>query len=263
MIAVEVRDVSLMSGTATLLDRINLEIPESQVTTILGPNGAGKTTLLRVIAGLETATNGEITIDGRSTHAMSFAQLAEKRSYMSTNLPSDVPFTVRDVVRMGQHPWVKPNESLVDRAIASMDLGTLAHRLVSSLSTGEARRTQMARILAQVAPLMILDEPTNGLDIAHTELVLGTLRDSAANGSTVVAVLHDLSAAVRFADHVVVMKGGTVRSAGHPDDVLSEELLSDIFELNLRMVGDRQGRALMILPADSPGDRTRLAKGRQ
>ncbi len=251
MTEVGVRDVSFNSGDSSILMRVNLEIPAGQVTAVVGPNGAGKTTLLRLIAGLEIPTMGEVVIDGEPTTNLSYTQLAEKRSYMPTTLPIDVPFTVRDVVQMGQHPWSQPSETIVDRAITTMDLTTMERRPHRSLSTGEARRTQMARILAHGAPLMILDEPTSGLDVAHTELVLGALRDSASNGSTVVAVLHDLNAAVRVADHIVVMAGGTIRAAGRSDSVLTEDLLSETFKHPLRVVTDPHRRSIMIVPAET------------
>lgn len=251
MTAVGVRDVSFKSGESSILERISVEIPAGQITAVVGPNGAGKTTLLRLMAGLEIPTTGEVIIDGDVTTSLSYAQLAKRRSYMSTNLPTDVPFTVRDVVRMGQHPWSQPNETIVDRAIASMDLRILTQRPLHSLSTGEARRTQIARILAHSAPLMILDEPTSGLDVAHTEMVLGALRDSASKGKAVIAVLHDLNVAVRVADHIVVMAGGTIRAAGRPDAVLTEDLLSETFKHPLRVVTGPHRRSIMILPAET------------
>lgn len=208
-----------------------LSVDLGELIAIVGPNGAGKSTLLAMLAGVVEPTRGSVTIAGQPLPHLSVDELARRRAYLPTDLLMSIRFTVRQVVAMGRHPWSTAAQDgpTVSAAIAAMDLTGFADHIFDTLSTGEARRAQLARILAQDTPLLLLDEPASGLDVAHSELVLGTLRSLAAAGKAVVMVAHDLNAAARVADRVVVMGHGEIVADGAPEDVLTADLLSNVY----------------------------------
>lgn len=251
MRTLEARAASSVIHGATILEDIDLSAKPKQVTAIVGPNGAGKTTLLRLLAGLARPSSGEVTIDGHSIASMPIAELARVRAYMSPVLPGAIGFSVREVVRMGRHPWRTTwgeTREAVERSLVSLELEDLADRAHSTLSTGEARRTHVARILAQGTAVLLLDEPEGGLDIGYSALVLDRLREAAAEAKTVVAVLHDLNSAARIADHIIALHSGRVVAEGTPEDVLTGELLSEIYRHEVEVIPHPRRPGVLVLP---------------
>jgi len=152
---------------------------------------------------------------------------------------------------MGRHPWTSRSDrdrALTDRALEEMNLNDLADHVFATLSTGEARRTQIARVLAQDVEILLLDEPTSGLDIAHSEVVLDSLRRSARSGAAVVAVMHDLNAAARVVDRMVLLAHGAVVADGSPEDVLTEELLTEVYGHPIRISRHPFRQGILVLP---------------
>lgn len=241
--------ITLAYADRTVVNDVELTALPGQVTAIVGPNGAGKSTMLRILAGLVSPDSGKVDYDGNTDTGPT--SLARVRAYLSPETPDDLDFTVQQVVAMSRHPWSTDTDSspAVENALSSLELESLVGRRHSELSTGEARRTQLARVQAQDTPVWLLDEPTNGLDIAFVELVLGILRDQSDRGKTIVVVLHDLNSAARIADRVVVMASGRVVAAGEPEEVLTGEILSSVYNHPVEVLAHPLEPGILILPA--------------
>lgn len=250
--------VTYRVGDATLVDGVDLVGHRGEVIAILGPNGAGKTTLLRLIAGDLLPHEGDLRINEIGTRSAAPIDLAKLRSVMRQGGATDIPFTALAVVEMGRHPHRTDEDSSrdVDRAairsaMDRTDTLELAGRTFSTLSGGEQTRVVMARVFAQAAPLVLLDEPTTALDVAHQERVLGEMQQLAADDACVIAVLHDLNAAAFHADRIVLMEGGFVRAEGLPAEVLNAELLSDVYGQSMTVVEHPTRGCPLVLITDS------------
>lgn len=250
-------DACLDVGASRLVGPISLELNSGSLLAVVGPNGAGKTTLLRLLGGELNPTAGTITFDGAEASRMPIADLARCRSMLGQGQSEEVAFTVEQVIGMGRYahrndPSIGPTEdrAAVASAVENLDLGGLENRLVASLSGGECQRTALARILAQDAPLVLLDEPTTALDIGHQQMVLGIVRGLAARGHAVVAVLHDLNMAAEF-DHVVLLSHGTVSAAGTAEIVLTSERLSDVYGYPIHVVDHPLRPGGLVVPRPS------------
>ncbi|WP_122818476.1 heme ABC transporter ATP-binding protein [Nocardioides pantholopis] len=223
----------MIDGRAILAD-VDLEVAAGEVVVLVGPNGAGKSTLLGVLSGDLDPTTGTVELDSRPAGRRSARELARLRGVQLQKQGLAFGFRVEEVVRMGRSPWRRtPAEDRDDEVVAASleraDVTELAARLFPTLSGGEQARTSFARLLAQETPLMLLDEPTAALDIRHQEQLLGVVREAAAAGAAVVVVLHDLSLAAAYADRICVLARGRVRADGPPADVLTGELLTEVY----------------------------------
>ena len=234
--AVRAINVSYATGATSLLRNVSMRAQRGELVAICGPNGAGKTTLLRLLAGDLQPTVGEISIDGTDTARVPLEELSRHRSVMRQSSRPDIPFTVLSVVGMGRYPHRRePGGSAEADALAIKDAMRrtetihLAPRIFATLSGGEQTRVVLARVLAQEAPVVLLDEPTAALDVAHQEAVLTELRAVADAGGCVIAVLHDLNAASYYADRIVLMAEGAVVTTGTPGAVLERTRLSETY----------------------------------
>ena len=255
MPVLEARAVSYRAGETTLLDRVSLRVQPGEVLAILGPNGAGKSTLLKLLAGDLDPAEGEVLLDGRPLRDYGARELAGLRAVMPQQTMLQFAFTAREVVAMGRSPhgWGRRgnddrDQRLVRACMERTDSWSLAGRIYPSLSAGEQQRVTLARILAQESPILLLDEPTAALDIRHQELVMQTARETAAGGGTVLAVVHDLNLAAGYADRVAVLSHGQLAAAGVPADVLTERLLSEIFEHPIAVLRHPLRDCPLILP---------------
>jgi len=228
--------VSVRTHGATLLSDVDCGVRPGELMAIVGPNGAGKSTLLSVLAGDRRPDDGVVRYGTDEAHDLSLSDLSVRRSVLSQDLPARIPFTVSELVELGRHPHrgdplnsSERDARIVAEAIAAVELDGWEQRIVATLSGGERLRAQLARVLAQQAPVVLLDEPTSALDLAHQEHVLSLCESLAASGRAVAIVLHDLNAAARYADRIVVLNGGSVRAEGAPTDVLTGDLLSDVY----------------------------------
>ncbi len=228
---------------AVLVDDVDFMVTAGELVAVIGPNGAGKTTLVRLLAGDLEPGDGGVTIDGRPVAGYPPEALARRRAVLSQQLLRDVPFTCRAVVAMGRFPHrLDPANSAardaaeVAAALARTDMAEFADRTFATLSGGEQTLVALARVLAQDAPLLLLDEPTTALDVHHEELVMRVVKELAAAGRAVVAVLHDLNTAAAYADRMVLMADGRVRADGSPAEVLDEALLSEVYGQAVRVV---------------------------
>ena len=263
--AIELHDLTCQRGNAVLLNRLTHRIEAGQVTAVLGPNGAGKSTLLRMLAREWNPSAGSIAWEGRPLGDWSAAELARIRGVLPQESSLNFPFTVREVVLLGRAPHLTGpetprDEEIVRHALAAADLQNLAERLYPTLSGGEKQRVQFARVLAQVLtppkgriPWILLDEPVSNLDPAHAFALLGEVRRLANQGAGVVAILHDLNLAARFADHLLLLKQGKLHAHGNPSSVLQPEIIRNVFAVDASLLQDPQNRPFVALaPLDYP-----------
>ena len=243
--------VSVTLGGRRILDDVDLVCEPGELVALVGPNGAGKSTLLGVLAGDLEPETGAVELDGVDLLRRSARDLARQRAVLLQKQGLAFGFSVRGVVAMGRAPWYRTARADADDEVvaASMERAEVEHladRLFPTLSGGEQARASFARVLAQETPVLLLDEPTAALDIRHQEGLLAVARAATAHGTAVVVVLHDLSLAAAYADRVCLLSQGRVRAHGSPGDVLTAELLSDVYEHPVAVL-DHEG-TLVVVP---------------
>lgn len=256
--AVEAYGLRVRLGQRTVLDSIDLTARAGEVLALVGPNGAGKSTLLAALAADLPAESGGIRIDGRPVTDWSAAELALRRAVLPQTAALSFPFPVADVVRMGRAPWAgteraDEDDPAVAAAMAATEVTEFAARPFSALSGGERARVALARVLAQRAPLLLLDEPTAALDLRHQELVLRICRERAAAGDAVVVVLHDLGLAAAYADRAAVLHGGRIAVAGPPAEVFTGQLLGEVYRQPVEVFPHPRTGVPLVLPDRSAG----------
>ncbi|MBM7464364.1 heme ABC transporter ATP-binding protein [Microbacterium dextranolyticum] len=219
---------------AAALADADLVVRSGEVHALVGPNGAGKSTLFGVLAGDVVPSTGSVSLDGHELSGIRPIELARRRAVLLQEHRVTFPFTVAEVVRMGRAPWARTpaegdDDIAVADALAATDLTGLAHRTLPSLSGGERARAALARVLAQNVDVLLLDEPTAALDLRHQEDVLRLARDRARSGAAVAVVLHDLNAALGFADRVTLLAQGRVVASGPPHEVLTADAVAEVY----------------------------------
>lgn len=241
MNVLEADGLVVKAGSATILDGVGLAVAPGELVALVGPNGAGKTTLLRVLSGDLRPDRGCVRLDGRDLSTWRHRDLARRRAVLPQQSLVDLAFTVREVVTLGRTPWIGSDAEdrdaeAVDAALDAAAVRHLADRVMPTLSGGEAARATLARVLAQEAPLLFLDEPTAALDLRHQGVVLDAAGAVAAHGGAVVAVLHDLNLAACHADRIAVVCHGRLMAIGPPHAVLTEPLLREAYGVDLTVV---------------------------
>ncbi|MFJ8857157.1 heme ABC transporter ATP-binding protein [Streptomyces sp. NPDC102451] len=253
----EVAGVGVRLGRRPVLDSVELTVRAGEVLALVGPNGAGKSTLLSALAADLPVDSGEVRIDGRPASGWSAPELALRRAVLPQSAALAFPFPVEDVVRMGRAPWAgtareDEDDAAVAGAMAATEVTEFAARPFSALSGGERARVALARVLAQRAPLLLLDEPTAALDLRHQELVLRICRERAAAGDAVVVVLHDLGLAAAYADRAVVLHGGRVAVAGPPAEVFTDTLLGEVYRQPVEVFPHPRTGVPLVVPHRAP-----------
>ncbi|WP_432079399.1 ABC transporter ATP-binding protein [Streptomyces sp. YPW6] len=249
------RGVTVGYGDRTVIDGLDVAIPPGVITTIIGPNGCGKSTLLRTLTRLLRPAGGTVVLDGEDIGTLRTKDVAKKLGLLPQAPLAPDGLTVADLVARGRHPhqswlrqWSSDDADVVRRALAMTGVADLADRAVDSLSGGQRQRVWISMTLAQGTDLLLLDEPTTYLDLAHAIDVLDLVDDLHESGRTVVMVLHDLNLATRYSDNLVVMRGGAVLAQGHPRDVITAELLHEAFGLRAKVIDDPVGDRPLIVP---------------
>lgn len=238
----------------SVLKELNLQIPEESFTVIIGPNACGKSTLLRSLARLIRPAAGEVLLDGDAISSVPTKQLARTIGLLPQTSLAPEGITVADLVSRGRHPhqsllrrWGREDEAAVRHALEVTGTTELASRAVDELSGGQRQRAWIAMTLAQQTPILLLDEPTTYLDIAHQIEVLELCTQLQRDGRTLVAVLHDLNQALRYATHLVAMREGQIIAQGAPEEIGTAELVREVFGIDSLVIEDPEtGRPLVI-----------------
>ncbi|QNE17952.1 ABC transporter ATP-binding protein [Kribbella qitaiheensis] len=223
---------------------LTLDLPTGQLTAIVGPNGSGKSTLLRGMSRLLAPRSGHVLLDGKDIHQLPARELARLLGLLPQGPVTPEGITVAELVSRGRHPHrglfarlTSDDQQAIDDALAAVELVHLRDRPADQLSGGQRQRVWIAMVLAQGTQYLLLDEPTTYLDLAHAVDVMNVVHAAAhGTGRTVVTVLHDLTLAAQYADHLVVMGDGRIAAQGRPADVLTEELLKEVFGLRAKVV---------------------------
>ncbi len=248
--------VSAGYGGKEILTDLDLTVPPGKITAIVGANACGKSTLLRTLSRLLTPKAGQVLLDGKSIHSMSPRKLAQTMGLLPQSPIAPEGISVVDLVSRGRHPhhgiiarWGEKDEEAVASALEATRTVELAHRSVDELSGGQRQRVWIAMALAQETQLLLLDEPTTFLDIAHQVEVLDLLTDlNRQRSATVVMVLHDLNLAARYADVLIAMSDGRIHRHGGADRVLTQNMVREVFGLESQIVRDPISGRPMMLP---------------
>lgn len=254
--AVRASQLSLGYRTDRLVVRdLDLDLRAGAVTAVIGPNGCGKSTLLRALARLLAPHSGSVLLDGQDLHRLPTRDVARRLGLLPQAPVTPDGITVRDLVRRGRTPhtsvwrqWSPADQQALEHALATTGMTALADEQVDTLSGGQRQRAWLAMVVAQDTPLLLLDEPTTYLDMAHQLDVLELVRDLHRAGTTVVMVLHDVNQAARYADHLVALRDGAVVAQGEPDDVLTPALVQDVFGVRCSILTDPATGTPVVVP---------------
>jgi iron complex transport system ATP-binding protein len=248
--------VTLGYGGHPVVEDLTLAVPDGEVTVIVGANACGKSTLLRGMARLLTPTRGAVLLDGQEVHRRPTREVARTLGLLPQQPVTPEGITVSELVGRGRHPhhgvfrrWSAQDDAVVAESLELTGTLDLADRDVDTLSGGQRQRVWVAMALAQQTDLLLLDEPTSFLDVAHQVELLDLLTDlNRERGTTVVMVLHELNLACRYAHRIVVMKEGAVVAEGAPRDVVTEELVADAFGLSSTVLTDPVSQTPLVVP---------------
>ena len=246
-VKINAEDVVVRLGGNLVVDGVTFALKAGELTALIGPNGAGKTTLVRALAGLIPA-EGRIAIEGRSLASFAPHQRAKRIAYLPQGHVFHWPMAVAAVVALGRHPHgdvfsglTDADRGAVERALAATATAPFAARSVTTLSGGERARVALARALASEAPILIADEPTVSLDPRHQLAVMALLAGVAHRGTAVLAIVHDLTLAARFADRILVMDRGRLNAQGPAREVLTPERIAAVFGVEAEIIDSAVG----------------------
>ncbi len=255
--ALKTQDLGLAYDGKAIISGLNLLIQKGEITALVGPNGCGKSTLLLGLARLLKPNIGNVYLNGVDIFRQSTTTVAQQLGILPQGPSAPEGLTVRDLVALGRYPyqkswfqsWTAEDERQVSKALTTTDLNFLANRAVDTLSGGQRQRAWIAMTLAQDTQILLLDEPTTFLDLAHQVEVLELLWDlNQLEGRTIVMVLHDLNQACRYAHNLVALRDGAVMAYGNPADVMTEEMVQEVFGLACRIVPDPVVGTPLCLP---------------
>jgi iron complex transport system ATP-binding protein len=256
MTNLQTEKLSLAYQERLVIQDLDLTIPAGKVTALVGRNGCGKSTLLRAMARLLAPKSGAVLLDGQAISRLPTKALAQRLGILPQGPTAPEGLTVRELVAQGRYPhqgwlrqWTAEDEAQVEKALAATGMADLADRPLDALSGGQRQRAWIAMTLAQGTEVLLLDEPTTYLDMVHQVEILELLALlNLTEGRTIVMVLHDLNMACRYAHHLVALKEGRVWAAGAPEDVLTEELVREVFGMNCCIVEDPVTGTPMCVP---------------
>lgn len=239
-----------------ILDNVSLQIPSNQISVIIGANACGKSTLLKTLARLIKPAAGEVLLDGRSVHTIPSKQLARTVGLLPQSPIVPEGITVADLVGRGRFPhqtmfgtWRDEDYEAVAEAMDMMNITELANRNIDELSGGQRQRVWIAMALAQQTDILFLDEPTTFLDITYQVEILDLLTDlNRKYGTTIVMVLHDINLSARYADYLFAMRQGKLVAEGKPAEVITSELIKEVFDLDCTIITDPVSNSPSVVP---------------
>jgi iron complex transport system ATP-binding protein len=260
-------NVTLACDQRIIAEQLSVEIPDHSFTVIVGPNACGKSTLLRALSRMLKPSVGRVLLDGQVIQSLPAKQVARTLGLLPQSSVAPDGITVGDLVSRGRYPhqgllrqWSAEDERVVREAMEQTGVAELAGRYVDELSGGQRQRVWIAMALAQQTPLLLLDEPTTYLDIQHQIDVLDLCAElHEEQGRTLVAVLHDLNHAARYATHLIALRDGKVIAQGPPGDIVTAELVEDVFHLRCQVIEDPETGTPLVVPA-ARSARTRAAR---
>ena len=245
-------------------ENLGVMIPDGEFTVIVGPNACGKSTLLKALARLLGPKAGQVYLDDRAIGSYASKQVAHRLGLLPQTPLAPNGITVGDLVARGRYAhqsllrqWSKEDEEIVVRAMEQTSVHELSKRYVSELSGGQRQRVWLAMALAQQTPILLLDEPTTYLDITHQVEVLDLCADLHEQGRTLVAVLHDVNLATRYATHLIAMRDGVIVAEGRPGDIVTAEMVEQTFGLACRVIPDPETGTPLIVPVDRAARKAR------
>ena len=241
----ETKNLSIAYGKQTIIANLSVSIPKGKITALVGPNGCGKSTLLKTLVRINKAKSGEVLLEGKTLSSYGDKALARSLSLLPQILVSPEGITVRKLVEYGRSPYVshwgrlaQDDKDIVEQAMRDTGVLEFADKPVDSLSGGQRQRAWIAMVVAQDTDVVMFDEPTTYLDMSHQVELMKLIQQMNAKGKTVVVVLHDLNQACRYCDHLVVLKHGEIVEEGSPDEVMTQTLLNDVFDLKANVFRD-------------------------
>ncbi|GEP79131.1 iron-dicitrate ABC transporter ATP-binding protein [Staphylococcus carnosus] len=249
------QQVTIGYGEHVIVSDLDVEIPDGKVTSIIGPNGCGKSTLLKALSRLLSVKNGEILLDGKNIHTQSTKEIAKKIAILPQSPDVADGLTAGELVSYGRFPHQKgfgrlsaEDKEEIDWALKVTGTYDFKHRAINDLSGGQRQRVWIAMALAQKTDIIFLDEPTTYLDISHQLEILELVQElNREHGTTIVMVLHDINQAIRFSDHLIAMKGGDIVSSGETHEVLTKEILEQVFNIDAELSTDpRTGKPMLV-----------------
>ena len=247
--------VKIGYGDTTIINNLDVEVPDGKVTSIIGPNGCGKSTLLKALSRLLSIKDGAIHLDGKSIHAQSTKEIAKKIAILPQSPEVADGLTVGELVSYGRFPHQKgfgrltaEDKKEIDWALSVTGTSEFRHRSINDLSGGQRQRVWIAMALAQRTDIIFLDEPTTYLDICHQLEILELVQKlNKEQGCTIVMVLHDINQAIRFSDHLIAMKEGNIVANGTTQEVLTKDILEKVFNIDVVLDEDpRTGKPLLV-----------------
>lgn len=256
MTRLRVEQADLGYADTVVCSNISVEVPDGAFTVIVGPNACGKSTLLKSLTRLLPPACGSVFLDGRRLHELPTKHVARQVGLLPQGAVAPDGIRVVDLVTRGRYPhqrlfspWSPEDEDAVRGAMRATGVHELSGRMVDELSGGQRQRVWMAVALAQETPILLLDEPTTYLDLNHQIELLELCRSlNRQHGTTLVAVLHDLNQAARYADHIVAMQSGEVVATGKPAAVITESLVEQVFTLDARVITDPESGTPLVVP---------------
>lgn len=238
---IETRGLSKKYHDTVVVNDVSVQISKGGLTAIIGPNGAGKSTLLSMISRLTSMSAGSVEIDGLDVTRTSGPELAKRLSILRQHNESTLRLTVRDLVAFGRFPHsagrlTAEDQQHIDEAIAYLELGEHQYRHLDELSGGQRQRAYVAMVMCQDTDYVLLDEPLNNIDMRHAVGMMQLLRRAAdEKGKTIVVVLHDINFASCYADQIIAMRGGQLAYQGTPEQIICNEVLSDLYEIPMQV----------------------------
>lgn len=241
----ETRALRMGYGQRLIIESLDLTIPTGKVTAIVGPNGCGKSTLLSGLARLQKTLSGAVLLNGKAINTLPSREVARLLALLPQDASAPDGLTVAELIRFGRQPhqgllrqWSEHDQAVVQAALDVADLNDLADRPLESMSGGQRQRAWIAMAIAQDTPLLLLDEPTSALDLGHQIEVFELIRQLAHVGKTIVMVVHDLSSACRYADHIVAMKQGKIVDQGAPAQIVTPALVETLYGVRCTLMQD-------------------------
>lgn len=250
-----VDDATIQYDDRVISRNLSVRIPDGSFTVIVGPNACGKSTLLRTLSKLIKPSEGQVILDGKGIANYKSKEVARILGLLPQSSTAPDGITVANLVAHGRYPyqnflkqWTAADEEAVLAAMRLTDTLELSARYVDELSGGQRQRVWIAMVLAQQTPILLLDEPTTYLDIAHQIELLELFKDLNEQGRTIIAVLHDLNHAARYANHIIAMKKGQLIAQGEPHEIVTEQMVDDVFGLKCKVIDDPVSHTPLVIP---------------